>query len=67
NKVLSAKLYPSGKPVSFKQGRFRVQFTGLPVAHPDPIVSVIEAECDGEPNQNTLNIREHRPRLGVGI
>ncbi|MGH9624729.1 MAG: alpha-L-fucosidase, partial [Bryobacteraceae bacterium] len=67
NKVLSAKLYPSGKPVSFKQGRFRVQFTGLPVTHPDPLVSVIEAECDGEPNQNTLNIREHRPRLGVGI
>jgi hypothetical protein len=24
-------------------------------------------ECDGEPDQNTLNIRENRPRLEVGI
>jgi alpha-L-fucosidase len=67
NKVLSARLYPSGTPVKVEQSEFRVQFKGLPVTHPDPLVSVIEAECDGEPNQNSLNVREHRPRLGVGI
>jgi alpha-L-fucosidase len=67
NKVLSAKLYPSGQPVKFEQGPFRVQFTGLPASAPDPLVSVIEVECDGEPNQNMLNIRENRPRMGVGI
>lgn len=67
NKVLSAKLYPSGQTVKFEQDPFRVQFTGLPANAPDPLVSVIEVECDGEPNQNMLNIRENRPRLGVGI
>ena len=67
NKVLSAKLHPSGQSVKFEQGPFRTQFTGFPVNAPDPLVTVIEVECDGEPNQNMLNVRENRPRLGVGI
>jgi len=67
NKVLSAKLYPSGQSVKFEQGPFRTQFTGLAVNAPDPLVTVIEVECDGEPNQDMINIRENRPRLGVGI
>ncbi len=67
NKVLSAKLYPSGQAVQVQQDPFRTQFIGLPASAPDPLVTVIEVECDGEPNQNTLNIRENRPRLGVGI
>jgi alpha-L-fucosidase len=67
NKVLSAKLYPSNAPVQFHQEDFRVQFLGLPVNSPDPLVTVIEAECDGEPNQDTLNIRKNRRRGGVGI
>jgi alpha-L-fucosidase len=67
NKVLSAKLLPSGQAIQVQQDAFRTQFLGLPANSPDPLVSVIEAECDGEPDQNTLNIRENRPRLEVGI
>jgi len=67
NKVLSAKHYPSGQPVQFHQEDFRVQFTGLPATAPDPLVSVIEVECDGEPKQDMLNIRENRPRREVGV
>jgi alpha-L-fucosidase len=67
NKVLSAKLLPSGQTIQVQQDAFRTQFLGLPANSPDPLVSVIEAECDGEPDQNTLNIRENRPRLKVGI
>lgn len=67
NKVLSAKLHPSGQAIQFHQDTFRTQFVGLPVSAPDPLVTVIEVECDGEPNQNMLNIRENRPRLAVGI
>jgi alpha-L-fucosidase len=63
NKVLAAKLHPSGQTVQFHQDPFRTQFTGLPVTAPDPLVTVIEVECDGEPNQNMLNIRENRPRV----
>ncbi|HXE12346.1 MAG TPA: alpha-L-fucosidase [Bryobacteraceae bacterium] len=67
NKVLSAKLYPDGKPVTFHQEEFRVQFMGLPAISPDPLVTVLEVECDGEPNQDMLNIRKNRKREGVGI
>jgi alpha-L-fucosidase len=67
NKVVSAKLYPSGQTVQFQQDQFRTQFVGLPVSAPDPLVSVIEIECDDKPEQDMLHIRQNRPRLGVGI
>jgi alpha-L-fucosidase len=67
NKVVSARLYPSGQPVQFRQEQFRVQFVGLPINSPDPLVTVIEVECDGEPKQDMFNIRENRPRAGVGV
>jgi alpha-L-fucosidase len=67
NKVLSAKLLPTGQNIQVQQDEFRTQFLGLPLNSPDSLVSVIEAECDGEPDQSTLNIRENRPRLKVGI
>ena len=67
NKVLGARLYPSGQPVKVLQDDFRTQFLGLPVHSPDPLVSVIEVECDGEPMQDNENIRQNRPRLSVGI
>jgi alpha-L-fucosidase len=66
-KVKSAKLLASGKPVNFKQGDFRVQFTGLPATAPDNPVTVIAAECESEPAQDMENIRENRPRRQVGV
>jgi alpha-L-fucosidase len=67
NKVLSAKLYPSGSPVQFHQDDFRVQFLGLPANSPDPLVTVIEVECDGEPDQDMMSIRKNRLRGRVGL
>jgi alpha-L-fucosidase len=67
NKVLSAKLYPTGQPVEVRQDDFRVQFVGLPAKSPDPLVTVIEVVCDGEPNQDQLAIRKNRKREGVGV
>jgi alpha-L-fucosidase len=67
NRVLSAKLYPSGQTVQFQQDQFRVRFLGMPVNSPDPLVTVIEVECDAKPKQDMHHIRENRPRLGVGI
>jgi alpha-L-fucosidase len=66
-KVLSAKLLSTGKTLKVQQNPFRTEITGLPVAAPDPLVSVIELECDGEPKQDMNNIRENRPRLAVGV
>ena len=66
-KVRSARLLASGKPVKVQQSEFRVQFAGLPEAAPDDPVSVIEAECDSEPRQDTEWVRRERPRRGVGV
>ena len=64
-KVLSAKMYKTGQPIKFEQQEFRVKFTGLPAAAPDPIATVIAAECDGEPTQDQMAIRIHRKRESV--
>ena len=50
-KVLNARLLTTGQKIAFKQEERRVQFTGLPEKAPDDVVTVIEIECDGEPDQ----------------
>ncbi len=67
NRVLSAKLYGSDRTLTVHQDDFRTRISGLPGSEPDPLASVIELECDGEPKQDTLAVRESRPRLGVGV
>ena len=67
NKVLAARLYPSGQSIQVHQDEFRTQFLGLPARSPDSLASVIEVECDGEPIQDQANIRQNRPRLDVGV
>jgi alpha-L-fucosidase len=65
NKVLSAKLLASGKEVKFTQDRFRVRFTGLPVAAPDDPVTTLAVECDSEPAQDTDMVRKEKKREQV--
>lgn len=66
-KAVSARLYGSPTPVKFDQGDFRLRFTGLPAAAPDPMVSVLEVEFDGPPRQDNLGVRRNRKRAMVGI
>ena len=66
-KVLSAKLFASGKKVAFRQDDVSVQFTGLPIKAPDDPVTVIAVECDSEPTVSGLYVREHRERYKVGV
>ncbi len=66
-KVTSAKLLASGQNVKFNQERFRVRFTGLPADAPDHPVTTIAIECESDPIQNTRQVREQRPRNGVGV
>jgi alpha-L-fucosidase len=65
NKVLSAKMVPGGQPVKFEQSEWRVKFTGLPAHAPDPLVTTIAVECDGEPEQDMHAIRVNRKRESV--
>ena len=64
-KVTSARLLAGGQTVKFEQDRFRVRFTGLPKTAPDTPVTVIAAQCDSEPMQDTDFVRRERPRAGV--
>ncbi len=64
-RVKSAQLFASGKKVDFKQEEFRLQFTGLPQTAPDQPVTVIAAECESEPRQDTEWVRRERPRTSV--
>ncbi len=66
-KVLSAKILKTGAALTVSQDGFRTHITGLPATAPDSPVTTIVLECDGVPEQDTLNVREHKPRLGVGI
>jgi alpha-L-fucosidase len=67
NKVLSARLYGSEQALVVNQDDFRTQISGLPATEPDPLVSVIELVCEGEPKQDSTGLRANRPRLGVGV
>jgi alpha-L-fucosidase len=64
-KVVAAKMYPSGKPVKFEQEDFRVRFMGLPAAAQDPLATTLAVECAGEPTQDMLAIRVNRKRESV--
>jgi alpha-L-fucosidase len=61
-KVLSAKILATGQKAQFTQDDFRLNFTGLPVSAPDDLDTVIALECESEPVQDMLNVRENRPR-----
>ncbi len=66
NKITSARLLASGQPVTYRQDGLRVRFTGLPAHPPDRPVTVIAAECDGEPPQDMNEVvRIGRARAGV--
>src|SRR5208283_3472286 len=43
-KVKSARLFASGKPVTFEQGDQYVRFTGLPIETPDSPVTTLAIE-----------------------
>jgi alpha-L-fucosidase len=66
-KVLSARLFASGRKVDFRQDDISVQFIGLPDKAPDEPVTVIAVECESEPSIEGLYVREHRKRYKVGV
>ncbi len=66
-KVLSARLLGGGGTLAVTQDGFRTHITGLPEQAPDSPVSTLAIECDGVPEQDTLNVRINKPRAGVGM
>lgn len=62
NKVKSASLHASGKPLMVAQERFQTKIGDLPANAPDDPVTVIALECDSEPIQDTNMVRKERER-----
>jgi alpha-L-fucosidase len=64
-KVKSARLLASDQKVQFEQDKFRVRFKGLPSEAPDHPVTTIAIECESEPTQDNIFVRNEKPRDGV--
>jgi alpha-L-fucosidase len=66
-RALSARLLKTGQKVEFTQDEFSFRLTGMPVVAPDPLATVIEVECDGEPVIDHEVLRPLWPRYKVDI
>jgi alpha-L-fucosidase len=65
--VKSARLLASGTPVKFVQDDLAVRFTGLPDKAPDPLITVLEVECESEPTMSHEAMRDRWPRFNAGF
>jgi len=63
--VKSARFFASGQKIDFQQDPYRVRLTGLPAEAPDHPVTTIALECDTEPTQDNIFVRNEKPRDGV--
>ena len=61
-KVKSAYLMKGKKKVDVSQDPYRVHLTGLPVEAPDFPVTTIAIECESEPKQDVVFVRNNKPR-----
>jgi alpha-L-fucosidase len=64
-RVKSARLVKGDQIVSFSQDPYRVHFTGLPVDTPDSPVTTIAIQCESEPMQDNIFVRNNKPRASA--
>lgn len=64
-KVKSARFHKGGQELKVSQDPYRVHITGLPMEAPDTPITTIAIECDGEPKQDVIFVRNNKPREGV--
>ena len=64
-KVKSARFHKDGQELTVSQDPYRVHITGLPMEAPDIPVTTIAIECDGEPKQDVIFVRNNKPREDV--
>jgi alpha-L-fucosidase len=62
-KAKSAYLLKGEQKVNVSQDPYRVHLTGLPTEAPDSPVTTIAIECDGEPKQDVIFVRNNKPRV----
>src|SRR5207237_357984 len=59
-RVKSARFLASGKKIDFQQDPYRVRLTSLPEEAPDHQVTTLALECDAEPTQDNIFVREEK-------
>jgi alpha-L-fucosidase len=64
-KINSVHMHKTKQPLKFTQDPYRVHVTGLPMEAPDSPLTTIAFECDGEPKQDVIFVRNNKPRAGV--
>jgi alpha-L-fucosidase len=60
--VTSARLLATGEPVTVQHERLRTRLIGLPRDAPDSPLTTIAIECDGEPRQDNILVRNQHER-----
>ena len=61
-KAKSARMLKTNQPVTFSQDPYRLHLTGLPMDAVDAPITTIAIECDGEPKQDNIFVRNNKPR-----
>ena len=61
-KAKSARLLKTNQNIQFTQDDYRLHLTGLPTDAPDSPITTIAIECESEPTQENIFVRENKPR-----
>ena len=61
----SVRLFASNQKVEFKQDAYQLHMYNLPQQAPDHPVTTLAIECDAEPTQDNIFVRNEKPRDGV--
>jgi alpha-L-fucosidase len=64
-KASAAHLYAANRKVDFRQDDYQLKIFSLPQPAPDHPVTTIAIECDSEPTQDNIFVRNEKPRDGV--
>lgn len=64
-KVKSAHFHRTRQQLKVTQDPYRVHITGLPMEAPDSPITTIAIECEDVPTQDTIFVRNNKPRAGV--
>ena len=62
-KAKTAYLVKGNRKVEIAQDPYRVHLTGLPSEAPDSPITTIAIECEGEPKQDVIYVRNNKPRV----
>ena len=64
-KATAARMYATNQKLDFKQDPYQLKIYNLAQQAPDHPVTTIAIECESEPTQDNIFVRQEKPRDGV--